>query len=254
MFGGINENLECSNDLLIIKRGKPLQLFKGIAKGKPPCPRCQCTMDFFEKLNVVIVYGGQNDKSKTGPYFNDMFFLDVQTLSWINIELLNDEHSYPTRGAHCSCLVDNELIIFGGKNEKFFLKSDLLICNLDIFENSKFKKMPIVKTKKKKENNNKERESLNIIGEDKNFLRNNIRFINQFNKKIYSNKNSDFNESINSSIHLNNKGENSLNFFQNFPQLRNLLQEKYKEIDGINFNTSDMQKIKDIINGHALSS
>ena len=120
MFGGINENLICCNDLLIIKRGKPLQLFKGIAKGAPPSPRCQCVMEFFERLNVVIVYGGKNEKSKSGPYFNDMYFLDVQTLTWINIEL-NNEQNFPTRGAHCSCLVDNELIIFGGKNEKNYL-------------------------------------------------------------------------------------------------------------------------------------
>ena len=78
-----------------------------------------------------------------------MYILDVQTLSWINIEL-NSEQTFPTRGAHCSCLYDNELIIFGGKNEKYFLKSDLLICNLDIIENSKFKKVPSIKIKKKK--------------------------------------------------------------------------------------------------------
>ena len=257
IFGGINENLVCSNELLIIKRGKPLQLFKGVPKGKPPSPRCQCSMDYFEKLNVVIIYGGKNDKSKNnGPYFNDMFFLDVETLSWIQIEL-NDDHSFPTRGSHCSCIVDNELIIFGGRNDKYFLKSDLLICNLDVFENSKFKKMPIVKTKKKKDNNNtnKGRESFNSV--DNNLIGNHIT-LNQFTKKLqrlYSKRNSDFNESSNTSIQVNNnKEENSYNFFKNFPQLRNLLQEKYKEIDGINFNSSDTQKIKDIINGNCLSS
>ena len=245
MFGGINENLICCNDLLIIKRGKPLQLFKGIAKGAPPSPRCQCVMEFFEKLNVVIVYGGKNEKSKNGPFFNDMYFLDVQTLSWINIELNNDQ-KFPTRGGHSSCLVDNELIIFGGKNEKYFLKSDLLICNLDIIENSKFKKVPTVKIKKRKENNNG-KDSLNLLNEE-----NHTPLINRFDKKmerIYSN--SDIYESSNSSIPIKNNKQLSYNFFNNFPQLRNKLQEKFKEIDGINFNSSEAKKIKEIIKGNS---
>lgn len=253
IFGGINENFVCTNDLLIIKRGKPLQLFKGIAKGTPPAPRCQCSMNFFEKLNVVIIYGGKNEKSKQGPYFNDMFFLDVQTLSWINIEL-NDDTIFPPRGLHCSCLVDNELIIFGGKNEKYFLKSDLLICNLDIIENTKFKKMTQFKVKKKKDNING-RESLNINSEDRNYISNQIPMFNRYEKKIermYSN--SDIYESSNSSNVINKKKQISYNFFKNFPQLRNSLQEKFKEIEGINFSSSDTEKIKDIIKGTSLSS
>ena len=249
IFCGINEYFLCTNDLLIIKRGKPLQLFKGIAKGTPPSPRCQCTMEFFEKLNVVIIYGGKNDKNKNGPYFNDMFFLDVQTLSWVNIEL-NDDQIFPPRGAHCSCLVEDELIIFGGKNEKYFLKSDLLICNLDIIENGKFRKVATVKVKKKKENNNA-RESLHILNEDKNnYIGNNITLINKLDKKlerIYSN--SDIYESSNSSMAINKKNQASYNFFKNFPQLRNSLQEKFKQIEEINFNTLDTQKINDIIKG-----
>ena len=163
----------------------------------------------------------------------------------INIEL-NNEHNFPTRGAHCSCLVDNELIIFGGKNEKYFLKSDLLICNLDIIENAKFKKVPSIKMKKKKDNNNG-RDSLNILNEG-----NHTPLINRFDKKlerIYSN--SDIYESSNSSIPIKNNKQLSYNFFNNFPQLRNKLQEKFKEIDGINFNSSEAKKIKEIIKGNS---
>ena len=249
IFGGINENLICCNDLLIIKRGKPLQLFRGIAKGTPPAPRCQCSMDFFEKLNVVIIYGGRNEKNKDGPFFNDMFFLDVQTLSWINIEL-NTDKAFPPRGAHSSCLVDNELIIFGGKNEKFYLKSDLLICNLDILENYKFKKVSTIKMKKKKDNiiRTETMKSLNIIGEDKNIIGNQIPLLNNLNKKmerIYSNN--DIYESNTSSINMANKKQVSYNFFKNFPQMRNKLKEQFKEVEGNNCNSSDTEKIKDLM-------
>ena len=245
IFGGINENLICTNDLLIIKRGKPLQLFKGITKGSPPIPRCQCSMDFYEKLNVIVIYGGKNDKSKDGPFFNDMFFLDLQTLSWINIELNND-NIFPPRGSHCSCLCDNELIIFGGINEKYLLKSDLLVCNLDIFENYKTKRNLQVKIKKRKE-----RESLSINNEVfKKILSSRNRI--SINERIYSNKK--LNENSNNSIVKNKPEHFSYNFFKTYPKLRNFLQEKFKEIDNINFNSSDNQKIEEIIKENAFIS
>ena len=245
IFGGINEHYICNNDLLIIKRGKPLQLYKGISKGIPPSPRCQCSMNFFEKLNVIIIYGGKNDKIKEGPsYFNDMFFLDVQTLSWINIEFNDD--IFPPRASHCSCLFDNELIIFGGKNENFFLKSDLLICNLDIIENSKFKRFSQIKSKKRKDKENK-----NDHSEDKTSLNPTFNKIEKSLEKFFGNNE----ETSNNSTLLTNVKKNKLpyNFFQNFPQLRKTLEDKFKEIDGIYINSTDSQNIKDIIKGSSFS-
>lgn len=248
IFGGINENYVCNNDLLIIKRGKPLQLFKGMYQGVPPSPRCQCSMNFFEKLNVVIIYGGKNDKMKDGPsYFNDMFFLDVETLSWINIEF--NDNIYPARAAHCSCLSDNELIIFGGKNEDYFLKSDLLICNLDIIENSKFKRISQVKIKKKKD-----KENMNSNSEDKISVANS-KFNQSDNKKegLFPN-NDDIETCNNSFININNKKDKmTYNFFKNFPRLKKTLEKKFKEIDGIYPNYLDTKKIIDIVKGNSLS-
>ena len=235
IFGGIDENLNCTNDLLIIKRGKPLTLFKVLAKGSPPSPRCQCSMDFFEKLMVVIIYGGRNETSSNGPYFNDMFFLDVQTLTWVNIEL-NDDNIFPSRGSHCSCIVDNELIIFGGNNEKYFLKSDLLVCNLDIFENLKIKNS--LKARKYKE----------IVGlSDSEFI-NNILLERQ-----KSNYNKTKNEEDNSSVTISPKNS-TYNFLKNFPKLRSVLQEKFNEINAINFKSSNSQKIKDLIKENSFIS
>ena len=228
IFGGIDENLNCTNDLMVIKRGKPLTLFKVLAKGSSPSPRCQCSMDFFEKLMVVIIYGGRNEKSSNGPYFNDMFFLDVQTLTWINIKLNND-NIFPSRGSHCSCIVDNELIIFGGNNEKYFLKSNLLICNLDIFENLKMK------------NNLKVRKYKEMIGYNDADYINNILLERQ-----KSNYNKNEKEEDRSNVSFSPKNS-SYNFLKNFPKLRNVLQEKFNEINEINFKSSNEQKIKDII-------
>ena len=46
---------------------------------------------------------------------------------------------------------------------------------------------------------------------------------------------------------MNKKVQTSKNFFLDFPKQKNALQEKFKEIDAINFNSSDNQKIQDII-------
>ena len=51
MFGGIDENFNCSNDVFVIKRGRLLQLFKAITKGRPPIARSECTMNFYEKFD-----------------------------------------------------------------------------------------------------------------------------------------------------------------------------------------------------------
>ena len=268
IFGGIDENLKCSNDILIIKRGRPLQLYKAIIKGKPPIARCESTMNFYEKLNVVIIYGGKNEYSKYGPYFNDMYFLDAETLTWIKIELNLNESFYP-RGRHCSCVVGDEIIIFGGNNDNFLLKTDLLIGNLDIGESTKIiRANQIMKNKAKNK-------------KDKNDSENNFEQEYDSNNEsdkpdIYSNNEEDENENIiidskrrisldssnkekmfdispmnkfkkEAKILLNQKVQTSKNFFLDFPKQKKELQDKFKEIDAINFSSSDNQKIQDII-------
>jgi hypothetical protein len=253
MFGGIDDNFKCSNDVLIVKRGRPLQLFKAITKGKAPVARCESSMDFFEKLDVVIIYGGKNERSSSGPFFNDMYFLDVETLNWINIELNYNKNFYP-RGEHCSCIVDNELIIFGGENEKFFLKSDLLICNLDIGESSKIIKNKYFKNKNRRKEKSIENNT-NITnlplntnsGDDNESINNGMFHIPLFEKAKLMQLNPVNKITKDTKILMNQKVQTSKNFFLDFPKQKNELQEKFKEIDSIIFKASDNKKIQDII-------
>ena len=267
IFGGLDENLKCTNDILIIKRGRPLQLFKAITKGKAPVPRCESTMNFFEKLNVVIIYGGKNEYSKYGPYFNDMYFLDVETLNWVKIELNINESFYP-RGRHCSCIVENEIIIFGGYNDNFLLKTDLLIGNLDIGESTKIiRASKLIKNKNKlkkdkiefvpnfqvDENINNESEiNTNNNSENEESSKmvdlNQRKSINSWDKdKILNNDNPMTKIKKDAQILMNQKVQTSKNFFLDFPKQKNELQEKFKEIDAINFNSDDNRKIQEII-------
>ena len=268
IFGGIDENLKCTNDILIIKRGRPLQLYKAIIKGKPPVPRCESTMNFYEKLNVVVIYGGKNEYSKYGPYFNDMYFLDVEILTWIKIEL-NSNDNFFTRGRHCSCIVDNEIIIFGGRNDNFLVKTDLLIGNLDVGESTKIIRAgEIMKNKKIKKGkndnelinfeqeynsnnasdkpdintNNEEDENENIILDSKRRVS-----LSSSNKEKMFDINPTNKFKKEAKIIMNQKVQTSKNFFLDFPKQKKELQEKFKEIDAINFSSSDNQKIQDII-------
>ena len=267
IFGGIDENMKCTNDILIIKRGRPLQLYKAITKGRPPVSRCESTMNFFEKLNVVIIYGGKNEHSKYGPYFNDMYFLDVETLTWIRVELNLNENFYP-RGRHCSCIVENEIIIFGGNNDSFLLKTDLLVGNLDVGESTKIiRASKIIKNKNKSKkdkiefvdnlaenniiNEDEEAEVSNNSGEENESKTSkkgeSISSLNR--NKILNNNTNNPMEKIkkDTKILMNQKVQTSKNFFLDFPKQKNELQEKFKEIDAINFNSTENQKIQDII-------
>ena len=261
IFGGIDENLKCSNDILIIKRGRPLQLYKAITKGRAPVPRCESTMDFFEKLNVVIIYGGKNEHSKYGPYFNDMYFLDVETLTWVRIELNINDNFYP-RGRHCSSIIENEIIIFGGNNDQFLLKTDLLIGNLDIGESTKIiRASKLVKNKNKSkkdkiefvenfpaENIINEEAEVSLNSENDSKLSERRDSVASLDKdKILNNNNPMEKIKKDTKIIMNQKVQTSKNFFLDFPKQKNELQEKFKEIDAINFNSSENQKIQDII-------
>ena len=267
-IGGIDGNYNCSNDVFIIKRGRPLQLFKAITKGKPPIPRCECTINFFERLDILIIYGGKNDHSRYGPYFNDMYFLDVETLHWIKIELNYNENFQP-RGRHCSCVVENEIIIFGGNNENFLLKSDLLIGNLDIGESTKIMRTSIAtkyKNKFKKDkvefannlekdnkdnsNNEEGKEEIKDLEIDDEIKTNDLKrrgSITSLDTEKILNLDPISKIKKDTKIIMNQKVQTSKNFFLDFPEQRNELQEKFKEIDAINLNSTDKQKIQDII-------
>ncbi len=49
----MDEHSNCSGNLYCIRRGKLLELVKLKCKGNPPEPRCECSMTYFDKLDVV---------------------------------------------------------------------------------------------------------------------------------------------------------------------------------------------------------
>ena len=61
VFGGKRSDLkDPSNKLWVLKVGrKPLEWSEIKAKGKPPCPRYLCSMNYYEEGNFIIIHGGK---------------------------------------------------------------------------------------------------------------------------------------------------------------------------------------------------
>ena len=230
IFGGINDEGNYMNDIYIIKRGKPLHLFKPNTEGKPPSPRCQCTVNFFEKLNCLVIYGGRNEYMQNENFFNDFYFLDLERMLWISLEYNENIHNY-ARCGHVAEIVDNELIIFGGYNDKFYLKSDLMICNLDIIES-----YHLVKKYKK---SNKKKEKLTEGIDDYINFKNSKNMSNNSNSNNLSILTKDKNNKLNNENHqfifINNKPKTSKSFFDKFPEQKLKLKEKLENVEKISF-------------------
>ena len=230
IFGGINDEGNYMNDIYIIKRGKPLHLFKPNTEGKPPSPRCQCTVNFFEKLNCLVIYGGRNEYMQNENFFNDFYFLDLERMLWISLEYNENIHNY-ARCGHVAEIVDNELIIFGGYNDKFYLKSDLMICNLDIIES-----YHLVKKYKK---SNKKKEKLTEGIDDYINFKNSKNMSNNSNSNNLSILTKDKNNKLNNENHqfifINNQPKTSKSFFDKFPEQKLKLKEKLENVEKIAF-------------------
>lgn len=135
IFGGIDREGNCNNDLRILKIGKkPLEWIKPNTIGSSPQPRQSSFIGFYEELDILILHGGRNDQT-SDVYLNDTYILDLYTFNWIKINVFEN---VPKPRAEFSAIVQsNKLIIFGGTNMQGYIGSDIFMINLDFFENKK---------------------------------------------------------------------------------------------------------------------
>ena len=125
----MDENRLMSNEIKYLKLGKkPLEWIIPKTEGIKPAARICATMKFYEELSIIVIYGGC-DKDRT-KFFNDLFILDLDRFKWTRIKLFNSVPS--ERSEHCSILLKNKLIIFGGINANRYVGSELFIINFGI--------------------------------------------------------------------------------------------------------------------------
>ena len=125
----MDENKLLTNEIKYLKLGKkPLEWIIPKTDGQRPTPRISATMKFYEKLSLIVIYGGSDKERKR--FYNDLHIFDLEKLKWTKIILFNSAPS--ERGEHSCILIKNKLIIFGGINATNYVGSDLFIINFGI--------------------------------------------------------------------------------------------------------------------------
>ena len=128
IFGGINKETEINNKLWLIRIGvKPVDIVEIPTFGIEPPPRINCSMCFFNKMNLLCVYGGKNQS-----LLNDFWFLDLESFSWIK-PIYNNEEILEI-SEHAMICEDKNIIVLGGFGNKGYFKFDLKIFEFEGLE------------------------------------------------------------------------------------------------------------------------
>ena len=134
-FGGKSkEEGGITNKVWILSLGQKYLEWNTIeTKGKPPRPRYNHSMNFYEKENFLIIHGGRNDLMSETFAFDDTFILDLESFEWFHVQLFSQFEQFKvlSRCGHQSVIYGNKLIIFGGMNNNNYIGSSLFIINLD---------------------------------------------------------------------------------------------------------------------------
>ena len=145
IFGGKSkEEGGISNKLWLLSIGYKILEWNLIeTKGKPPRPRYNHSMNFYERGNFLIIHGGRNDLMSDTMAFDDTFVLDLEFFEWFQVELYSQYEKYKvlSRCGHQSVIYGNKLIILGGMNNNNYIGSTLFIVNLDFSYSNQRKSM-----------------------------------------------------------------------------------------------------------------
>ena len=134
MFGGVTSDNDLTNYLYVLKilnSGLKFEWEKvNDFNGKPPCERCHHYMEYCEFNNSILIHGGRNDNSLVNSVLNDLHFLQVDTLTWIEVKYETGKGSTP-RFSHACAIYGSKIIIFGGVNQEFGMEKSLEIVEMN---------------------------------------------------------------------------------------------------------------------------
>ena len=137
LFGGKKSDLkDPCNKLWLLKIGrKPLEWTEVKAKGKPPCPRYLCSMNYYEKGNFIIIHGGKTKSLRNENILKDTYLFELFRFEWIRVKYGCFESLVKPRFSHAAVIYKEKLIIFGGVNEQGFNGSNFFLIKLETEEN-----------------------------------------------------------------------------------------------------------------------
>ncbi|CAD8151919.1 unnamed protein product [Paramecium pentaurelia] len=149
IFGGFDKHGHYLDKLIKIDiTTKPINFEQVQTKGLSPIGRCQHSMNYLEQYQIIVIYGGKNDDLNVNGFLNDIHLLDMKTLTWINVEIKGSQVA--GRCGHSAACIESKLYIFGGCNYSGFLKSDLLIIELDPIQAQQFGQQDVIYEKPRK--------------------------------------------------------------------------------------------------------
>ena len=163
IFGGkISNEGPINNNLYVIKIGmKPLEIIILKTTGIQPIPRYDCSLNFYEKGNMLIVHGGRSNKGEFENGLNDTFILDLYYLSWTKVEYFSNKFNVPPKYFHQSIVFGGNVYIFGGMNGNNYIGSELEV--IDLNSNQKCLKEKYTLDNQKKKVEEEKRSSSNKI-------------------------------------------------------------------------------------------
>ena len=137
LFGGKRSDLkDPSNKLWLLKIGrKPLEWTEIKAKGKPPCPRYLCSMNYYEKGNFIIIHGGKTKSLRNENILKDTYLFELFRFEWIRVKYGCFGSLVKPRFSHAAVIYKDKLIIFGGVNEQGYNGSNFFLIKLETEEN-----------------------------------------------------------------------------------------------------------------------
>jgi hypothetical protein len=123
----MDNELNVRGELRILRLGvKPVEWLIPKTHGITPQPRTNSTLNFHESLNILVLYGGQNNR--TGAIFDDISMFDLDSSTWYSVIIYDDLPS--ARFDHSSVIYDNMLFVFGGMGNNHILGSDIYAANM----------------------------------------------------------------------------------------------------------------------------
>ena len=132
VFGGKKSELkDPSNKLWLLKIGrKPLEWIDIRTRGKPPCPRYLCSMNYYEEGNFIIIHGGKTKTLRNENILKDTYLFELYRWEWIRVNYGFFEPKIKPRFSHSGIIYQGKLIIFGGVNEQGFSGSNFFLIKL----------------------------------------------------------------------------------------------------------------------------
>jgi hypothetical protein len=128
VFGGYIES-RCTNELWIFNADR--NFWKQITSEAAPLPRANHTADMWTdseaNIETIVIIGGVNENLER---LNDLWLYSVKENTWKEVKYLPEDIVLSPRSEHSSVMYNNELVVFGGRDQGLKELNDVMVLNL----------------------------------------------------------------------------------------------------------------------------